>query len=363
MERVEKSWLILLAALVWASALAFVGCGRKNAEEAAPVVRPVKTIVVGGVTSGEVSFPATVEAGEKAVLSFRVAGRLIEFPVDEGQTLQKGDLIGRLDPEDFLIAVDEAKAQFTKAETDYKRYQQLYEKNAVPLADLEFRRSQRDVAKARMDEALRNLDYTYLRTPFDGQIGRRYVENFMDVRAGQEIVDLNDVSNVEIIFDVAENLAKGVRAGWRVDVFALFDAAPGRRFPLTLKEIASRADPTTQTFRATFLMPQPEDLRLLPGMTAEARAVITAVESATEDSWITVPAIAVVGDAERGAIVWVVDPGTMTVHERPVTIGRMTESEGIIIEDGLQIGETIVVAGVTQLQEGMEVRFWEEQGR
>jgi RND family efflux transporter MFP subunit len=341
--------------------VAFAGCGKKQAEEPAPVVRPVKTMVVGGITTGEVRFPATVEAGEKALLSFRVSGRLIELPVDEGMPVKKDQLIARLDPEDFQIAIDEARANFTKASSDYKRYQQLYEKNAIPLAELELRRSQRDVTKARLDEAKRNLGFTYLRAPFDGQIGRRYVENHMDVRAQEEIVDLNDVTTVEIIFDVAENLVKGLKAGWKVDVFALFDAAPDKRFPLTMKEVATRADPTTQTFKATFVMPQPEDFRLLPGMTAEAVAVITAVGEITEMERITIPAIAVMGDADNEAYVWTIDSNDMTVHKQIVSVGPMTGTTDIIILEGLGVGDIIAIGGVTQLQEGMEIRFWEDQ--
>jgi RND family efflux transporter MFP subunit len=318
-------------------------------------------MVVGGIASGELSFPATVEAGKKALLSFRVSGRLIELPIDEGMTVKQDQLIGRLDPMDFQIAIEEAQANYVKASSDYRRYQQLYEKNAIPLAELELRRSQRDVTKARLDEAKRNLGYTYLRAPFDGQIGRRYVENHMDIRAQEEIVDLNDVTSVEIIFDVAETLVKGVEAGWKIDVFAIFDAFPDKRFPVTLKEIATRADPTTQTFRATYVMPQPDELILLPGMTAEVRAVLSAMEGMVEDDRVTIPALAVIGGAEDEAFVWVVDSDKMTVHKQQVTVGPMTGTENIVVHNGLQTGEIIVIAGVTQLQDGMKVRLWEEQ--
>jgi RND family efflux transporter MFP subunit len=237
----------------------------------------------------------------------------------------------------------------------------LYEKNAIPLAELELRRSQRDVARARLDEAERNLDYTYLRAPFDGNISSRYVENFMDVTPQQAIVDLNDVTNVEIIFDVAETLVKGLRAGWKVDVFAVFEAAPGEKFPLTLKEISTRADPATQTFKVTFVMPQPTDFRLLPGMTAEARATIEQTDENLEEERLTIPALAVMGDAEGDAFVWLVDANDMTVHKRAVDVGPMTGSENIVVLNGLSSGDVIVVAGLTKLQDGMKVRLWEEQ--
>lgn len=353
------TWALAVMMMVFVA----VGCGKKKTEEPEPVIRPVKTITVGGIASGEFVFPATVEAGEKALLSFRVSGRLIELSVDEGQAVKEGDLIGRLDPTSFEIAVSEAQALFAKAESDLKRYRQLYEKNAVPLSDLELRQAQRDVAKAHLDEAKQNLMYTYLRAPFEGQIGRRYVENYMDVRAQDEIVDLNDVENVELIVNVAENLIKGVRQGAVAESYAVFEAAPGVDFPLTLKEASNRADPETQTFKITFTMPQPDQFNLLPGMTAEVRIVITQIENEVELQTINIPAIAVMGDENGDEFVYVVNVQSMTVSKRVVTVGRMSGSADILILDGLEGGETVVVAGLTKLRDGMKVRLWDEQDK
>ena len=64
-------------------------------------------------------------------MSFRVSGRIIELPIKEGEEIRKGQLIARLDPKDYQIAVNQARAEFNKAEADLKRYQKLYEKEAV----------------------------------------------------------------------------------------------------------------------------------------------------------------------------------------------------------------------------------------
>ena len=93
---VSGGWVCLLGSVV----LMVGGCGKKEVEEPAPAVRPVKVFSVGGIESGKLTFPGTVEAGEKAAMSFRVPGRLIELPIKEGQDVEKGALIGRLDPKD-----------------------------------------------------------------------------------------------------------------------------------------------------------------------------------------------------------------------------------------------------------------------
>jgi RND family efflux transporter MFP subunit len=338
------------------------GCSKKEVEEPAPVVRPVKVFSVGGMESGKLTFPGTVEAGEKAAMSFRVPGRLIELPIKEGQDVDKGALIGRLDPKDYQIAVNAAQAEYQKAEADYRRYQALYEKDAVPVADFDFRRSQRDVKRAQLDEAKKNLSYTYLRAPFAGRIGNRYVENFMDVKANEVIVDLNDVTKVEIKIDIPESIIKGVNTGMKAEPYAVFESVPDQRFPLTVKEVSNRADPATQTFKATLVMPQPDTVRLLPGMTAQVEIWVSEADEAGKKLQdIVIPAIAVMGDEGGKQYVWVVKPDEKKVHKREVKVGEMVGTEDIHITEGLEVGEQVVVAGMKKLFEGMKVRIWEEE--
>lgn len=368
MKKIFRLTYLPVIFILAASFLYISGCGKKEKKkEAGQVVRPVKTKTVQGFSSGEYSFPATVDAGRKLVMSFRVSGRLIELPVKEGDNLKKGQLIARLDPKDFQIALNEAKAQYDKAEADYRRYQKLYEKNAVPRAELDLYRSKRDVAKSKLDEAKTNLSYTYLRAPFAGQIGNRYVENYMDVKAQDPIVDLNDNTMLEIKVNLPENLVVSFKSyAESVDIqkYAEFEIQDKvKTYPIELKELASRADPQTQTFQVTFQMPQPKDINLLPGMTANVRLVIKLKKNVDIKIPITVPAIAVIGDAGSGNFVWVVDKKTMTAHKQKVKVGEMRGTGDITILEGLKGGEIIVTAGLSQLAEGMKVRFWDEQDK
>ncbi|HPF69176.1 MAG TPA: efflux RND transporter periplasmic adaptor subunit [Candidatus Krumholzibacteria bacterium] len=353
------------AALLALAALgAFAGCRSKEPAAAAPVVKPVKTATVRGFELPPMEFPASIDAGRKLIVSFRVPGRLVELPVRKGQAVAQGDLIARLDPRDFEIAVEEARANWQKATADYERYKTLYEKNAVPLADLDQRRSQRDVAQARLDEARRNLGYATVTAPFAGIIGNRYVENYMDVRAQQEIVDLNDTTTVEVRVDASEMVIATLRRfrdALDLHMNADFDAAPGREYPVTVKEIATRADPQTQTFQVVFAMPQPRDITLLPGMTGRVRITAQPRPGAELARQVTVPAIAVETDPAGAGVAWVVDPATMTVHRRQVAIGGMQGDADVLVRDGLAPGDVVVTAGLAQLSEGMQVRFWDEQ--
>ena len=357
----HKIYLLLFAVLF--TSLISISCGEEQAD-APPVVKPVKTITVSGFGEGEITFPAQVEAGEKVLMSFRVSGRIIEIPVREGEEIRRGQLIARLDPKDYQIAVNQARAEYNKAEADLKRYQKLYEKDAVPLADLDLRISQRDVTKAQLDEAEKNLTYTYMRAPFTGRIGRRYVENFMDVRSNEQIVDLNDITSVEIKVDVPESIISLSRTiGDKLELknFAEFETAPGKQYQLQIKEVSNRADPLTQTFEVTLTMPQPDDIALLPGMNALVRLEAKIKSDVDFDARIRIPAIAVMGADDEGSYVWTIKKEDMTVHRTRVELGQMSGQENIFITDGLMGGELLVVAGMKSLQEGMKVQLWKPE--
>jgi RND family efflux transporter MFP subunit len=138
-----------------------------------------------------------------------------------------------------------------------------------------------------------------------------------------------------------------------IPAYASFEGKPGKAFPLTLREVSTRADPKTQTFEVTFNMPAPDDFIVLPGMTATVTVDFSSREPVGEHShWV--PANAVVADSELGARVWVLDPQTMTVSSVSVEVGGM-QGDQVEVLSGLEGGEEIVAVGAAYLAEGMRV--------
>ena len=78
-----------------------------------------------------------IEAATGAELTFEVPGRLVELPVDEGQQVKQGQLLARLDPQDYRNQVAQARASYLKAEQDYKRSQELYANRSIALAEFQ----------------------------------------------------------------------------------------------------------------------------------------------------------------------------------------------------------------------------------
>ncbi|UCD35842.1 MAG: efflux RND transporter periplasmic adaptor subunit [Nitrospiraceae bacterium] len=341
-------------------------CKKKEEVVVREVVRPVKlmTIERAGREGIRRAYPGKVRASQRVDLAFKVSGPLIELPVQEAQMVKKGEVLARILPRDFETAVAKARAQALEAEQQYSRYRDLYIKKQVSKADFDKYKSQYDIAQAQLKEAQDALDDTFLRAPFSGVIARRYMENFADVQAKEPVVSLQDISRVEVLVDLPEQVMANVREnkpGTKM-AYAEFAVAPARQFPLSLKEYKTEADPDTQTYQVTLEMEQPEGINVLPGMTANVigKRISTEDDDPMEgEQGVVIPASAVFSDEAGSSHVWIVDPGAMTVSRRTVATGELAGTDSIEIIDGLQTGETIAVTAVTQLREGMKVRSFD----
>ena len=345
-----------------------VGCDSADISGPDPVViRPVKTMVIEEFYNGaKRSFPAVVAAAQRADLSFRVGGKINEILINEGEEVEAGQVLARLDTADLQLVVDEKSATYKRTEADFKRAKDLIGDGYISRTDYDKLEAAYQTAKAALDNAKNELSYAELIAPFNGSVSRRLVENFEEVQARQPVMELRALDTLEIKFDVPESLVQRIRRKDRTSeetrnttskrVHAIFDGLPGRRFELTFKEAATEADPQTQTFQVVFTMPRPEQLQVLPGMTAKVEVDISGLLLHSERERVLIPAVAVVANSELGSRVWVVEESTMTLASRPVTIGKMFGTE-IEILSGLKVGDRLVVAGASYMSEGQKVRL------
>jgi RND family efflux transporter MFP subunit len=352
-----------LGFLVWILLpFVLIGCSKSEEPVQAETPRPVKTVVVEAPDTGSVRrFPARIDALNKAELAFRVPGTIQELPVKEGDRVEEGQLLVALDPTDFEIAVKDAQASFDRAQNDFKRAQELVKKNFISRSDFDAKEAQFKNAQAALEKAKQDLSYTELTASFPAIIAKRYVQRFEEVQAKQPVLAVHDSTQLEVKINVPENIMLRIRPSGsggtepgRIPVTASFDKRPGKEFDLTLREVATRADPKTQTFEVTFTMPAPEDFLVLPGMTATVTADLSKVS--LDDSAFFLPAAAVTADESLEPFVWVVDEEEMRVHRNPVEVGRLS-GWSIEIKGGLEVGSRVVTAGVGYLAEGMRVRL------
>jgi len=338
-----------------------IGCGEAAPPPARPP-QPVKILEIVDMGARRTyEYPGEVSANQHAESAFEVAGKIIDFPVNEGQAISKGDVIAALDPRDFQSALDREAANLRKGNTDVERYQILFDKGVSPKTELERAERRRDVAAAEHEKAQKALEDSTLRAPFSGTVAKKLVADFENIRAKQSIIILQDESVLQVEIAIPEqdytNMAKGMTNEERTRLAkprVSISSIPDRHFPAYVKEFTTTADPTTRTFKATVAFDPPDDVSIRPGMTA----LVTITPKSLASSGIAIPARALLSDTEGKAFVWSIDPASLVASRRDVVAGHLA-GESVAIDEGLAPGDQIAVSGVHMLAEGMQVRRFE----
>lgn len=288
--------------------------------------------------------------------------------------------------EDVAVAqanIASAQAQREQARAKAKRTLTLYRKGiesraamdtdlaALKVADAALKAAQQELAKGQsggtreeVQAQIATIDGlesqlqtaraaegdTELRAPFSGIIADRSVENFANVQANEVIVTLQSLENLDLSFDLPGPDVVRFAGGAQASSVIVFDAAPGREFPAELVEFSTQADPQTQTFRGRVRIDRPEDIVILPGMSAR----LIATQSVGDGGNVSVPENAVMAAPDGAPLVWIVSEDN-TVDRHPVAVG---EANGgfVQVPTGLKTGDRIVTAGLQALQPGMSVR-------
>jgi len=366
------TWIITLLSIL----LALVACGEKE-EIKKEVIRPIRSMKVAELEpfAGRV-FPGMATATQIANMSFRVAGSVDRIPVNIGDDVKKGDLLARLDPKDYQVELNFAKAQQRKAvsglelaESEYARVDRIFKKDpgAVSKSMVDVRKAQLDTAraqiasaKAAVERAKDSLRYTYLKAPYDGVVVEQFVEQFEDVKAKDPVIRVLDTRSIEFTVQVPETLMEHIDMIRAEGAYVMFDTHPDVEVPARVKEVGKEASKTTRTYPVTLIMDQPEGFKILPGMAGRAKADKTAAAGISEEAGLVgfmIPITATFADDTGKTFVWVVNQDNMQVNKKEVVMIKVSEAGAMV--SGLKVGETIATAGANLLIEGQQVRILE----
>jgi membrane fusion protein, multidrug efflux system len=332
-------------------------CGRQPGEVPGPPPRVVESVVLESPQLPvRRQFPGEVRADQRAELTFLVSGPLVELPVQEGQTVEAGMLLARIDPRDFDNVRSGRQSDRDEASAQFDRIARAFASQAVTAAERDQARARLQVADAELALATKRLEDAELRAPFSGRVARRLAENFQTVQAGQPILLLEDITRLEVRIQLPEQDVVRLPAGESLlgaEVGTVtFEALPGRQFPVTVKELESRADPRTNTYPVVLSLLRPEEANILPGMSASFVPHDDVVEVRTA---YLLPVEALQAMSDGSSFVWVLDPERSTAQRRPVRIGGLSGPSVQVLE-GLSEGDRVVTAGAAYLAEGEQVR-------
>lgn len=355
------------AAMAIAAAGAFAwSAGATRAPIAEPPARPARVMEVAFRPQGHtLTLAGTVVPRIEASLGFRVAGKVISRNVDVGAVLSAGQLIARLDPTDYKLAVENARAalsaadaDYARAKADFARYTNLRGSVAFMPQTLDQRQSTSSMALGRVEQAQsqltsaeNNLAYTELHADGTGIVTAVQAEVGQVLAQGQTVVRVARTDELEILVGVPEHRLKAVREA--ADASYELWSDPSRRFAAHLRELSPSADPVTRTYPARFsVVEKPEFIGL--GMTATL-----AFSRADRQSLAEVPLGAIFQQGKEPAV-WIVDPASGTVALRPVARWR---DDTALIASGVKDGELIATAGVHKLEPGQKVKPFQQAAR
>ncbi len=336
----------------------------ENVEDSA--VRPVRSMIVAGVAKiPDIKFPGKVRAGKTRHLVFEVPGRLVDFDLDNGQEVKKGDILAKLDTRDFDADVRKAEAAYDDAVIRLQRMRDAASKGGVSKNEVSKAEADSKTAAAQLDIAKKALESCVLKAPFDGVVAETYPSSLDMISVGQKILTLQSTDRIKFDVSIPETMVVSknlVELSKDRRHYVVFDSLPGKEFDVDFEDFTTRADDATQTFNATFSMPAHPDYSFLPGMSVTL--VIGGADiDATREFPLTVPSAAVGADDAGGHFVWKLEgsgkEGEYRVVRQPVETGELSGTS-LEIKSGLSGGERIAVAGVALLSEGRTVTLWKE---
>ena len=328
------------------------GCGEEVQTPKPPLVK-VQQVTLTNAAQEE-NYSGVVKGRYETNLSFQVSGKIISREVQTGSLVRAGEILMTLDPKDIVelsrsmdaqVAAAQSRLQLAKSNLD--RYSELFQSEAIAAAVLDQYKTEYDAAQATYDYAVAQarqsqnaLEYTTLAANADGVISEVSAEVGQVVAAGQSVLSLVQTGELEVVANIPENKISNVQIGQRVSInfWANNDTVSG-----IVREISPMADSASRTFTVKISLPDVKNIQL--GMTAN----VSMREVTPSAIILPLSAIYQTGDAAQ---VWLVDDGKVSLHRVEI----IDFADNSVRVNGLNSGDTVVVAGVHKLCDGQAVR-------
>ena len=360
METIDMRRMRMGGALV-ALALALGGCGTAEAdaprEGSAPgaFTRIINVQVTPLTTERfveEIRLTSVALANQDVQVAAEESGVIRQLYVDRGDAVAEGAPIAKIDDRLLAAQVAQARAAAELAAQTWERRRRLWEDDRVgsEIAYLEakFAAEQSAASLTGLEERLAR---TVIRAPFAGVLDDRYVDVGAMVNPGDAVARLVDVTPIKVAAGVPERYAPDVKVGDQaaVDFTVLGDGPTAAR----IGYVGATVDPQNRTFRIEVELPNPTG-RIKPQMVANMAVTRRAVDDA-----IVVPQDALVR-VETGYVVFVVAErdGATVAEARPVTLGPARRNR-VVVEEGVQAGERLIVVGQRSVADGDRVNVVE----
>ncbi len=354
--------------MVAAALLSLNACSKPDA--GAPAPRPALAYKIAAGAGAETElYAGEIRARHEVDHAFRVGGKISQRLVDAGATVKKGQPLARLDPQDVRLSADAARAQVAaqQAEADYadselKRYQDLFAKGFVSKSALDQKMNAANAANARLaaqraqaDVSINQAGYAALVAELDGVVTQVNAEAGQVVTAGQAVMKIANPKEKELVISAPESKLADFKAATGNPALAAnlrvaLWSQPGKYYAARIREIGAAADAVTRTYSVRLTIQAPDDAVQL-GMTA-----YSVFGSANDAGTLAVPLSSLYVKAGVTGVWLIATDGKVSL--KPVTVLQYRETTAFIKPEagGVKAGDTIVAAGVHKLREGELVK-------
>ncbi|MAL17595.1 MAG: efflux transporter periplasmic adaptor subunit [Balneola sp.] len=337
------SALLLIALLIGTSACSN-GDNQDQNNEDEKLVIPVE---VSNVSRGNISAyyanTATLEAEQEATVVARVRGIVREIYVEEGDQVKAGQVIAKIEDDQYRIEAARAKATLDRLQNDFQRNKELYEKNLIAAEAYQNSQYEFESQKAAYELAQLNLEHTSIKSPISGVISERYVKVGNMIGTDQQVYRVTDFSPLQAILHIPEHEMAKIRKDQRTELRV--DALPNQTFLGHVERISPVVDSETGTFKVTIFVDETKDM-LRPGMFGRVKIVYD-----TRENTRMIPKSAVMSQDLAQSVYVIKDSLAFKKQIRTGYVNGMN----IEVIDGLEDGEMVVTIGQGSLQDSSKV--------
>jgi membrane fusion protein (multidrug efflux system) len=302
-------------------------------------------IVETRTLADDVTAVGSLVSNESVVLRPEVSGRIEAIRFRDGETVRRGAVLVELDAAVERAELQQARANLTLAESNFRRTQDLFGRKFVSQSSLDDARAKLEVARAGLALAQARLARMQIRAPFDGVVGIRSVSPGDFVQDGDALINLEDIATLKLDFRLPELYLDRVRPGQTLELSS--DVLRGEVHTATVEAIDPLVDSQGRAVRLRASLRNP-DMRLRPGVFARVRLIL-----AERTEVPVVPEAALVPAPGNTQFVYRVEDGK--VQRVNVTTGQRRDAM-VEVVDGLAPGAVVVVAGQLKLRDGAAVK-------
>ncbi|WP_281225485.1 efflux RND transporter periplasmic adaptor subunit [Flavobacterium aquiphilum] len=340
----KRNILFILSVLLLSA-----GCGKKETNQnqtAEPVKVSVRKLELS--SQAEVlDYSGTIEADNTVSIGFSVPGRVNAVMVQEGERVVKGQLLASIEQNSYQNNLTVANAALEQAQDNFNRLDQLYKKGSLPERDYIAGKTGLTQAKANKETASKNMHDTKLYASFSGIVTHKLTEAGASAAPGIPAFTIVKTDKVYAVAAINENEISSLKIGLDANITI---PSLNREIKGKLTIINPQGDDLSKTYTVKVRLENANG-QLLPGMIADI-----SINSGKTQNSVIIPAGAVVRDPDNINYVYIATADHIAFKKR-VNISKMTGNNDVVVKEGLQAGDNIIVNGQINLTDGTPVKF------